>query len=182
VLLLGRQLPLGALDEPPHDKGACAMGDIITASGSKIYIGPAVVSTVDTVPEFAALSAYTEIGSVESLGEYGDESNIVTGANLADSRMQKAKGVRDAGTLALVCFHDPIDTGQAAIENAEATNDNYAFKVVLSDGPAGYSDTIQYFRAIVASKRKNVGNADNIIRNTYNIAINSAIYTDPAST
>lgn len=160
------------------------MGDIITASGAKIYIGnAAAASSVDTLAEFEATSSWIEIGSVESLGEFGDEANIVTGANLADSRMQKAKGVRDAGTLALVCFHDPLDTGQLAIEAAEATSDNWPFKVVLPDSPTPlYSDSIKYFRGIVASKRQNIGNADNIIRNTYNIAVNSAIISDPAST
>jgi hypothetical protein len=159
------------------------MGDIITASGARIYIGSAVASDVDTLAEFSAMSGWTEIGLVESLGEYGDESSTVTFAALGDGRMRKAKGARDAGVLALTVGHDPTDTGQAAIEAAEATNNNYAFKVVLPDSPTDlYSDTIQYFRALVMSKRLNVGENDNVVRKTFNVGINSEIFTDPAST
>lgn len=160
------------------------MGDIVTASGAKMYIGPAVTSTsADSLAEFAAVTAWTEIGLIESLGEYGDESSAVTFAALGDGRMRKAKGARDAGTIALTVAHDPTDTGQAAMEAAEATNNNYAFKVTLPDGPTdAYTDTTQYFRGLVMSKRKNVGSNDNVIRSTYNVGINSEIFTDPAST
>ncbi len=158
------------------------MGDIITASGTRVYIGNAVTSAVDTVAEFAATSVWTEIGLVESVGEFGDESSAVTFESLGDGRVRKAKGARDAGTMAIVVAHDPTDAGQAAVEIAEATNDNYSFKVVLPDGPVGYSDTILYFRGLVMGKRKNVGNNSNVVRNSYQVGINSEIYADPAST
>lgn len=160
------------------------MGDIITASGTRIYIsGSAVASTVDTLAEFEAITVWTEIGMVENLGEYGDESQAVTGAVIGDSRTRKAKGARDAGTVPITVFHDPLDAGQAAMEAAEGTNDNYAFKVVIPDSPtASYSDTIEYFRGLVMSKRKNIGTNDNIVRKTYNVGINSEIFSDPAST
>lgn len=157
------------------------MGDIITASGTRFYIGAAATSTVDTIEEFEATSGWVEVGLVESLGEFGDQSNDVTFAAIGDSRMRHAKGARDAGTLQLTCAHDPLDSGQAAMEAAEATNNNYMFKVVLPDGPAGYSDTILYFRGLVMSKRKNVGTNDNVVRNTYNIGINTEIFENPAS-
>lgn len=159
------------------------MGDIVTASGTRYYIGPAGTSTqFDTIAEFEAVTVWTEIGLVENGGEFGDEASSVTGAALGDGRIRKAKGARDAGTLALVCFHDPTDTGQLAVDAAEATNDNYTFKVVLPDGPAGYSNTIQYFRGLVMSKRLQVNTNDNILRKMYNIGINSEIFSDPAST
>lgn len=158
------------------------MGDIVTASGTRFYIGAAATDTIDSIEEFEGLSGWVEVGLIESLGEFGDQANDVTFAAIGDSRVRHAKGARDAGTLALTCAHDPLDVGQAALEAAEATNNNYMFKVVLPDGPAGYSDTIQYFRGLVMSKRKNVGTNDNVIRNTYNIGINSEIYENPAST
>lgn len=159
------------------------MGDIVTASGTKYYIGPAGTATqFDTIAEFEAVTVWTEIGLVENGGEFGDEASAVTGAALGDGRIRKAKGARDAGTLALVCFHDPTDTGQLAVDAAEQTNDNYAFKVVLNDGPAGYSDSISYFRGLVMSRRLQVNTNDNILRRLYNIGINSEIFSDPAST
>lgn len=155
-------------------------GDIIAAAGTKVYIGPQVTQTTDTIGEFDALS-WQEVGLVENGGEFGDESSAVTGAALGDARMRKAKGARDAGTVALVCFHDPNDVGQAALEAAEQTNKNYAFKFDIPDAAGvGYSNSIYYFRGLVMSRRKNVGTNDNIIRNTYNIGINSQIYAKPS--
>jgi hypothetical protein len=156
-------------------------GDVVTASGTRVFIGSAVTSAVDTIAEFEGISGWVEVGLVESVGEYGDQSNAVNFEALGDGRVRHSKGARDAGTLAIVCGHDPTDSGQAALIAAEATNNNYAFKVILPDGPAGYSDTIQYFRGMVMGKRLNVGNNENIIRKNFSVTINSEIFEDPAS-
>lgn len=156
-------------------------GEVTTASGTKVYIGPAVTGATDTLAEFQAISDWVEIGLVESVGEFGDESSEVTFSAVGDARVRKAKGARNAGTMALTCGHDPTDAGQADIEAAEGTNDKYAFKVVLPDGPAGYTDTTVYFRGLVMSKRKNIGTNDNVIKNTYNVGIDSELFVDPAS-
>ena len=160
------------------------MGDIVTASGTRFYIGgSSVTSAVDTLAEFEAISVWTEVGLLEDLGEVGDEASSVTGAAIGDGRIRKAKGARDAGTMNVICFHDPLDVGQDALIAAEATNNNYPFKLVLPDSPSGaYSDTIQYFRGLVMSKRLRVGTNDNIIRRTFNVGVNSEIFEDPAST
>lgn len=154
------------------------MGDIVAASGTKVYIGPQVTEAqADSVAEFAALT-WTEIGLVENAGEFGDEASLITGQAVGDGRVRKAKGARDAGEMSLVCFHDALDVGQQALAAAEGNNNNYAFKVVIPDGPSDdYSDSTYYFRALVRGKRKNVGTNDNIIRNTFPIAINSAIFS-----
>lgn len=157
------------------------IGDIVTASGSRFYIGPAIASSVDTLAEFQALSSWTEVMFIEDLGEDGDEASAVTGESVGDGRVRKAKGSRDAGTKTIVCFHDPTDAGQLQMSLAQQDTNNYAFKEVLNDGPTGYNDTIRYFRGLVMSERQRKGTNNNIIRNTYNVAINSAIYTDPAS-
>lgn len=159
------------------------MADIVTASGTRVYIGPAVASVdADTLAEIEVLSPYVEIGLIESVGEFGDQSADVSFAAIGDGRMRHAKGARDAGTMTLTCAHDPTDLGQAALEDAEGTNDNYAFKVVLPDSPGpSYTDTIIYFRGLVRSKRKNIGTNDNVIRNTYEVGINSELFTDEAA-
>lgn len=159
-------------------------GDIITASGTQVFIGASVTSSsADTLAEFTAMTGWVEIGLIESLGEFGDAASDVSFAAIGDGRMRHAKGARDAGSMTITCAHTPEDLGQAAIEAAEATNNNYAFKVVVPDSPTGaWSDTIIYFRGLVRSKRKNIGSNDNVVRNTYEVGINSELFTDPAST
>ena len=159
------------------------MADIITASGTTVGISTGAVTSAasDTLAEFQALT-YTDIGLVESLGEFGDDASIVTFAAIGDGRVRKSKGARDAGTMTITCAHDPHDAGQIAVEVAEATNNKYAFRIVLPDAPTdSYTDSRIYFRALVASKRKNIGNNDNVVRNTYNCAIDSQLYTAPSA-
>jgi len=157
------------------------MGDINTATGSKIFIGPNVPTSADTVAEFSALT-YTEIGLVETLGEFGDESSAVNFASLSDGRQRKAKGIRDAGAIAITVGDDPTDPGQLAMIAAEATPLKYAFKVVLNDQVTeGGTGSTMYFRGLVMSKRLNVGGADNVVRRTFNTGIDSAIYEVPAT-
>lgn len=152
------------------------MGDITTASGSLFYIGPTPASTVDTANEYAALS-YTEIGLIESLGEFGDEASDVSFASIGDARVRHSKGARDAGTMTVTCAHDPYDAGQLAANAAEATNNNYAFKLVIPDGATTSStDTAFYFKGMVRSKKLNVGSNDSVIKRTYQIGINSEIF------
>jgi hypothetical protein len=158
------------------------MGDIQTTNGAKFYISAAAASAdTDTVTEFEALT-WTEIGLIEDLGNLGDVSTEVKGASIGDGRVRKAKGARDAGTMNVKCFHDPADDGQKAAILAEATNDNYGFKLELPDGPPSPgTNTIQYFRGMVMSKELNLGTNDNIMRRVINIAVNSAITEDPAT-
>jgi len=97
----------------------------VTASGTQVFIGASVTTQeADSLAEFAAMSNWTEIRNVESVGEYGDQSSDVTFAALGDARTQHAKGARDAGQMTITVAHDPTDVGQAAMEAAEQTNFN----------------------------------------------------------
>src|SRR4249920_1455521 len=98
-------------------------GDIETTSGTKFFISTtAAASTVDTLAEYEALT-WQEILEVEDLGNVGDVSSEVTGAAISDSRIRKAKGARNAGTMNVICFDTvPLDAGQEAVIAAEASN------------------------------------------------------------
>lgn len=157
------------------------MADVFTATGAKVFIAPAQASTPANAAGYAALT-WTEIGLLETIGEYGDASSIITAAVLGDGRMRKAKGARDAGELTLTIFPKGSDTGQAALIAAEATYNTYPFKVVLPNRlSGGGTDEINYMMGLVTSKRRNVGGNDNIVRDSFAVAVNSAI-TEVAAT
>jgi hypothetical protein len=142
---------------------------IITASGTKIEIGPVAADTVTTASQYAALTPYVAIGRVESYGDFGDEAAAVTFNSVGAGRIEKAKGSKDAGTLALTVGYDPQDAGQVAVEAALANINNFAFRVTFPD------KSVQYFRALVMSKRRSIGSADNVIKRVFNLGINSEI-------
>ncbi len=155
---------------------------IVTASGTRIYVGAAVsIAAADTLVEFQAMSAWTEITPVESIGAFGDSANDVTFAAIGDSRVRHAKGARDAGRFDLVVAHDPIDAGQLALDAAQATNSQYAFRVDLPDSPGPtYTSSVLYFRALVQGNPMNIGTNDNVIRKTYSIGLQSEVFTQVA--
>lgn len=151
-----------------------------TASGAKLYIGGQTTSRELVLADYVAES-FIEVGEVEDLGEFGDEAEQITFTSLADGRVRKFKGPRDAGSITVVVGDDPTDEGQVAMEAAEGQPQDYIFKIVLNDALSlGGEDSNHYFVGKVMSKRRNVGNASNVVRRTFNVGINSAITsTDP---
>lgn len=154
------------------------MSNPVTTSGTKVYISTVTVTgTTDTLAEFAALS-WTEIGLIETIGDFGDEAPMVTFSAIGDGRVFKTKGARDAGEMTLTCAHDPADTGQAALIAAEQTKFNYGFRVIFADAAtASMSNSVVYFRGIVRSQRFNPGGNDAITRRMFNVAVNSPLFS-----
>lgn len=150
-----------------------------TAAGSKFYIGTTVAA--DTVPEFEA-DSFTEVGEVEDLGEFGDEAGEATFTALSDRRVRKFKTSFDAGTIPVTTGSDPEDPGQAAMIAAFASDLDFNFKVELNDKiTLGGTPTTLYFRGKVMSKRRNVGQVDNVVRQSFTVGINTEIFEDPAT-
>lgn len=151
---------------------------INTAHGVDIAIGPVITIHPLNPPilsDYEGLS-YISLGEVEDGGQVGDESTAVTFTALADGRTRKLKGPRDAGTMAIVCGADTTDEGQDAFVAAEATIFDYAIQVTLNDQVTlSGMPTVLYFAGKVMSKRRNIGNVSNVVRYTFNLAVNTAI-------
>lgn len=151
-----------------------------TASGAKIYIGSANSNRNTNLADYQA-DSFIEVGEVEDLGEFGDESERIPFTALSDGRTRKFKGPRDAGETPVVVGDDPTDEGQIAMEAAEASPLDFAFKIQLNDAlTIGGDDSTHFFIGKVFSKKRNVGNASNVVRRNFAIGINSVVLsTDP---
>ena len=146
---------------------------IVTAAEATLSIGTTAAAT--DASSFGS-DTYVPVGEIEDLGEFGDEAEEVTFTSLSDARVRKLKGPRNAGTMQLVVGADISDTGQAALIAAEAQPLDYNFKVQLNDKlTIGGTGTIYYFRGKVMSKRLQAGQANNVVRQRFNIGINTAI-------
>lgn len=166
------------------------MANISASAGAKIYIGPEValstfagMNKAAAIANFVAVSEgdWDELTPVESLGEFGDQASPITFASLGDARMIKLKGVRDAGTLAIVCGYDGEDAGQLAAVAAEESSSNFRFRIVLNDEPTSeYSPSTFYFAGQVLSRAVNVADVNSVTKRTFNVAINTAVWDDPA--
>ena len=144
-----------------------------TAATTTFSIGTTTQAT--TQGEYEA-DSWTEVGEVEDHGEFGDEAEEITFTALSDRRVRKFKGSFNAGSLTCMCGSDGTDSGQAAMIAAFATDDDYNFRVILNDPvTSGGTPTTLYFKGKVMSKQRNVGNVSNVVRQTFNVGINSEI-------
>ena len=144
---------------------------------TKVFISTnAVAATVDTVQEFAAL-AYTEVVNVFDLGEFGDAFNAVETSSLREGRVKRLKGRVDGGQLELIVNRDASDAGQTKLAEAAKSPFDYAVKIVLPDAVTESGEgTTFYFKAAILGGRTSFGEADNIARTTWTLAINSDRY------
>lgn len=149
-----------------------------SGTGTKFYYCTTVNPTADTVSEYAALT-FVELTGVETIGEFGDQAQLVTFQLLGEGRTRKLKGAKDAGDIQVVCAHDPLSTSQAAMVGFAALPYSYAFKVLAADGAdANDEDSAFYFTGKVMSAPFNPGDANTPARRTFNIAIDTAVVED----
>jgi hypothetical protein len=124
---------------------------------------------------------YVQIKDVEDLGEQGDTFNEVTFNAIDANRVRRIKGLRDGGVTSLVVGHSPEDAGQqqllVASKDTNFSRSGYAFRLQLDDNPdpspGDGTPTTFYFVANVGGFRQAAGGADNVIRRTYPVWVNS---------
>ncbi|KAF1310962.1 hypothetical protein BLX42_11300 [Pseudomonas sp. SG-MS2] len=149
-----------------------------TGAETRIYIGPRLTADlpVDRAAAITQLSGliYTEVGEVESIGDYGDTINDLTFASLASGRARHLKGLADAGSTELVIGFDAGDAGQLKLVEAflDRSRYDYPFKVVYVDGET------DYFAAKVMSNKKSGITVEGILKRNVTLGINSEIYED----
>lgn len=149
---------------------------IFTTAGAKLFIGAVVKNKYsDFVLSDFASQAWTEINGLENIGSLGDTSEEVTFSVIGSMRVQKYKGLRNAGNMEVVVGVDYADAGQKALRAAERTPHDYAFRLVLNDAPANGTPSERLFIAKVMSTSEEAGEANNIVKLKTTLAINSNV-------
>lgn len=147
---------------------------LMATAKSKLFIGGVLAQkNVDFVAADFTSQTWVEIAPLEALGSAGDSSELITFDAIGSGRRIKMKGVRDAGTIEVVCGLDPSDTGQIAAVAAEKTEYDYAFKIELNDEPPGGTPSTRLFIGMVASRSEAFDTANNVVKLNLSIAINS---------
>lgn len=155
------------------------MPGVSATLGSKVYIGG--TTEFDTINEYEGES-WTEVADIEDTGEFGDTAADVTFTAVGDGRTRHFKGAYDAGSWTMTFGFNSADAGQNAVRDALAVKDNYNFKVEFNDGSPGSPSqpTICYFRGKVMSATYRPGTANDVVRSTVTVGIDSEILNDPA--
>ncbi len=152
------------------------MAGIFATAGARLYIGESLAAktTPFVLGDFSGES-WVAINWMENIGAFGDEAASITFDAIEQQRTQKLKGTRNAGDVALVCGIDYEDAGQIALRAAEATPNNYAFKVLFNDAPVGGTPSERYFIALVMSARETLDTANNVMKLNATLGLNSNV-------
>lgn len=149
------------------------MPDVTLSVGTKFYVSAAEPATYDTAG-FGALS-WTEVGEVESLGEFGGNASITNFVPLGTGVVKKRKGSIDYGTVSAAIGRLVGDTGQAILKagfDGAAKYTVHSFKVVNADA------SIAYFTGIVGSFTKVVNDSNAVTMVNCNVEIDNNVISD----
>lgn len=146
------------------------MADLYAVADSKIYIGGTLDSqAADFVLADFAGQTWVEVDGWETCGAIGDTAETIATPLINRGRVVKIKGTNDAGTWENTFAALPADAGQIALIAAQATTDNYAFKVEWGNSE------VWYFIGMVMTKGKAGGSANTADMRNFTIEINSNI-------
>jgi hypothetical protein len=109
-----------------------------------------------SIPPATARSAFSAIGEVTDLGEFGREYALVTHNPIANRGTVKRKGSFNEGSIDLKLGLDTDDAGQILAKAASLSDNDYSFKITTQNGD------VYYFQSQVMSFKVNVGSVDNI--------------------
>lgn len=154
-------------------------GELYPVAGMKIYIGePLASKTTDFVEADFAGQSWVEIDGWETVGAFGDNSEVVLFQLVNRNRDLKQKGTANAGTMENVFAQLVDDEGQILVlaASAPSNKNNYAFRVDLNDTPAGGgTPSKRYFIGLVMTAEEAGGGANDPRRLNATIEINSNI-------
>lgn len=139
-----------------------------TSAGSFLSISAELPATHD-VAGFGAITAWTEVGEITDIGEFGREYTLVTHNPLKDRRTVKRKGSFNDGSITLQMARDVSDAGQALLQTAQDDDNSYSIRVTLQDG------TPLYTTAQVMSYKTTIGSVDAITSATTVLEIDNDI-------
>lgn len=149
---------------------------LFATAGAKIYIGGVqAMKSADHVEADFSTETWTEITGMDSLGSLGDSSSEITQEFIGEKRAKRIKGTRNAGSMEIVAAINYADPGQLALIAAEKTRDDYAFRVVFDDAPAGGTPSERMFIAAVGSATEAFDTANNTMKLNASLWVNSNV-------
>lgn len=153
------------------------MADLFPVAGARFYIGGAKASqATDFVEADFSGETWVEVDGWETAGTVGDAAELITTQLINRGRDLKQKGTRNAGSMENNFAVLPTDAGQIAMNAAEKTRSNYAFRIVYDDVPdGGTTGTTQYFVGLVLTWNDTGGAANTIRMKAGTVEINSNV-------
>lgn len=148
--------------------------------GTRLYISDTpladIYASADNISDFQALTITNEVYPVENLGEFSRQFELVTFNAIGDGRTLKIKGPFNDGSMQMSLAFDLSTPGQQVLFTAckTANQDVYPFKMTFVGVDPYYA--VVYFGALPMSYRINAGAANNVLRATVTLEIDTEVF------
>jgi len=142
-----------------------------TSATTVLSISAGVPATFDAAG-YAAL-AFTVVGEITNLGEFGREFNLVTHNPVATRGTQKLKGAFNEGALALQLGLDTDDAGQILLKAAALSDSLYAFRIAMPTTPSTQADKY-FFQGLTMGFKVGLNDVNSVSAATANIEITTS--------
>lgn len=143
--------------------------NVVTISGATLAISAGIPATYDAAGYADTDIVYTLIGEVENYGNHGVTATITEFTPVDTAEVNKVKGSKNYGTMALTLGYVPGDAGQVLLRAASESNSHYSIKLVYPDGEVHYMD-------VLVSKCEN---QDGTVNNVEKLGVDFAICRKP---
>jgi hypothetical protein len=128
-------------------------GNVFSSAGTTLEMKAAQPASFNAAG-YNALTAWTTVGEIDNVGEFGRVYNVLKRVPVAGRGTVKRKGSFDEGTMDLKLGLDTDDAGQILMKTALNSDNDYSFRVTTQSGDK------YYFQAQVTSFKVGVGGAD----------------------
>jgi hypothetical protein len=145
-----------------------------SSAGTKVSLSSGKPTGAPSATTLSALT-YTEIGGVSEVGMLGPESSVIVFNPLSDNISYKQKGQKNAGALDCKGALNNEDAGQILLQAAEASPEEYALKIELTNG------STLYCMILVTSFKTNIGNSGQITMFESKLEISGNVFTQAAA-
>lgn len=139
-------------------------------AGTRFYIGGTISDqSTDFVSGDFSSQVWTEVDGFRQMGDLGEQPNTITTSLINRNRDKMMKGTRQVVTMENRFVIIDADAGQLACIAAEASDLDYAFKIVFESGAQ------RLFSGVVISATEVNGEANTIRELAVSIGRNSNV-------
>lgn len=137
--------------------------------GSNVAFSSVLPATIDEAGFADASLSWVESDEEVTLGDVGDEVEVLTGNNLKTGRKVKRMGTSDAGQMSAEFFFDYNNPAQVLLKQHIKSKEAIAVREELSAG------VYYYFVAYVSSTKTAVGGSGDLTMFKCNLELDSEI-------
>ena len=133
-----------------------------TMTGATLAISASLPASYNAAGYGATGMSYTSIGSVENFGEHGGSASVSEFVAVGDGVVQKFKGSKNYGSMALMLGQISSDTGQDLVDTAFESQNRYSVKLTYALGTGEATGEIHYLDVLVTRRTWQDGSANDV--------------------